>query len=312
MEWTAGRSGLSGLWCFWCFDDGRPVWEKRDNVEIDVILWNVIWWHKCIMSKYNAVLSISLYRCFDSTSAFTWILLGRKLRTNQANQPTKTILFCYILCFDDMMLDVLAHGIHGVDPSTELSWVLEFYVVYLRKSHRWTDLWCFSGRQEFVPTDTIPCIVIKFWKNHGWPNWQLAFMMIFVDLLDISCLIFYLLHINMPYQQQKTMWSLALSCELLCTLTLIYSWPHPKNVTCLRRGFNSSCRSWWICLLQLFSSWSSITWPGAEPFTTEYHGFCWRKLQRRKYHGFCWRIPRNTTDFVFFGNVWISIFFLFL
>ena len=47
------------------------------------------------------------------------------MRTNQANQPTKTTLFWYIFGFDDMMLDVLAHGIFGIDPSTELSWVLE-------------------------------------------------------------------------------------------------------------------------------------------------------------------------------------------
>ena len=35
-------------------------------------------------------------------------------------------------------------------------------------------------------------------------------------ILAVWCrLIFYLLYTNMPYQQQKTMWSSALSCELL-------------------------------------------------------------------------------------------------
>ena len=165
------------------------------------------------------------------------------MRTNQANQPTKNMWF---LCLDEMMLDLLAHEIYGLVASTEFSWVLEsmsFMSAYVTDGQ---ICGVFRGaRNLYLPTLHLHSDHLL--KEDGWPNWQL-------HLWLLTC----------GYQAVISTFSM-LTCHINKKNTLLppCRWFLGKNGHSWRLGFNSSCRSWWICLLQSFSSWSSITWPGA-------------------------------------------------
>lgn len=144
----AGKRRMAGGVASFLVMAGRcaKLWDRPDIVEIDVVFGNLIWWHKYIMSKCF-VIEILLFSCLiASVPLHEFYLAVNENQSGNSTYKNYLILMYFVFWWHDARCsctwDFWDWSIHWAFLS---SWI---YVVYLRKSHRWTHLVFFWGARK--------------------------------------------------------------------------------------------------------------------------------------------------------------------